>query len=103
MAVMIAVVLRVMVAPSSPARPRLRDGDGDVPLLAASTKAPCSSQAEQLMAVLVPVLWIVECWRLDIQCGHLDIWQTEQPASLRRLSTLRTRMCLLRMNVTAVL
>ena len=103
MAVMIAVVLRVMVAPSSPARPRLRDGDGDVPLLAASTKAPRSSQAEQLMAVLVPVLWIVECWRLDIQCGHLDIWQTEQPASLRRLSTLRTRMCLLRMNVTAVL
>ena len=103
MAVMIPVVVRVMVAPSSPARPRLRDGDGDVPLLAASTKAPRSSQAEQLMAVLVPVLWIVECWRLDIQCGHLDIWQTEQPASLRRLSTLRTRMCLLRMNVTAVL
>ena len=39
-----------------PSRPRPRDGDGDVPLLAARTKAPCSSQAEQLMAVLVSVL-----------------------------------------------
>ena len=56
MSVVIAVVVRVLVAPSSPSRPRPRDGDGDVPLLAARTKAPCSSQAEQLMAVLVSVL-----------------------------------------------